>query len=231
MAARGRPPGRRRPVPAPARRRRRGGASSPPRRDHADADSTSRSSAVSSPSPFVAELTTEPPEHLARADTQRSARATGLGTRQAGRARPPAPRPISGDGGGGPGAGRPGPRVDHHRARTRGGGGRAGGAVRRFRIGSKVETAGSQRGKLSAPPRRGQPRRARSCSICCGRSAIGPATASRRTPCSTTRRSPASPRPARRPRRPRRVKGVGPAKLEQYGDDVLAIVATAATSP
>jgi hypothetical protein len=28
-----------------------------------------------------------------------------------------------------------------------------------------------------------------------------------------------------------RVKGVGPAKLEQYGDDVLAIVATAATSP
>lgn len=99
------------------------------------------------------------------------------------------------------------------------------GSVRRFRLGSKVETAGKQRGKLGARPgdvaeasalvfdrlrsfrdraRDGKP----AYTVFDDKTLVGIATA---LPVDLADLG--------------RVKGVGPAKLEQYGDDVIALVA------
>jgi len=103
------------------------------------------------------------------------------------------------------------------------------GAVRRFRLGAKVETTGKQRGKLGARPgdvtdasaivfdrlrsyrdrvRDGKP----AYTVFDDKTLAAIATA---LPSELAELA--------------RVKGVGPAKLEQYGDDVLAVVAD--TSP
>jgi len=103
-------------------------------------------------------------------------------------------------------------------------------ATRRFRIGTKVETAGRQRGKLAARPgevaeasalvfdllrsfrdrvRDGKP----AYTVFDDKTLAGIATALPADQAALAR-----------------VKGVGPAKLDQYGDDVLDVVASARSS-
>lgn len=101
-------------------------------------------------------------------------------------------------------------------------------AVRRFRIGSKVETAGRQRGKLAA--RSGDVTETSAVAFDLLRSFRDRARAGK--PAYTvfddkTLAGIATALPTDLAELAR-VKGVGPAKLEQYGDDVLAVVATAA---
>ena len=175
------------------------------------------------PSPFVAELTTEPPEHLPE----------------------PAPRPAVRS------ASKPKREAPDHPLLDRtlvmavpgmvlvdqghewvvtdlepeAAVAERDGAVRRFRLGSKVETSGKQRGKLGArsgdvteagalvfdrlrsfrdQARAGKP----AYTVFDDKTLVGIATA---LPSDLAALG--------------RVKGVGPAKLEQYGDDVIALVA------
>ncbi|MEJ7799559.1 MAG: HRDC domain-containing protein, partial [Ilumatobacter sp.] len=102
-----------------------------------------------------------------------------------------------------------------------------GDATRRFRIGSKVETAGRQRGKLGARP--GEVDEASALVFDLLRSFRDRARDGK--PAYTvfddkTLAGIASAMPSDLADLAR-VKGVGPAKLEQYGDDVLDLVASA----
>ena len=106
----------------------------------------------------------------------------------------------------------------------------AGGAERVFRYGRKVGHGRQAARRAHAAP---SERRRPAAPAVVRRSALAAATrfatASPPTPCSPTPRSRRS-RSHSRPRSPSlaRVKGVGPAKLEQYGDAVLDVVNTAA---
>ena len=197
MAARDRPPRRRRSVPAPAGRRRRGGAAPAARRDHAGP-----------PSRHDRHQSAPEPVHR-RADhrTARRARrgAAGAWTRRAGtapqgrgRGRPSAARSVDGDRRSGPGARRSGQRMGRLRVRRRG-------RRRRPRLGDEAFP-----GRLAGRHRRSSARRAAGCrparsrpsrrgrTTSCGASGKAPARASRRTSCSTTRRSLRSPMRFRR---------------------------------
>lgn len=176
------------------------------------------------PSPFVAEFTTEPPEHPPEPAPRPAVRASSGGTKPDAADHPLLDRSLV--------MAVPGlVLVDQGQewlvaelepesavaVRE--------GATRRFRLGSKVETAGKQRGKLGARPgdvgeasavvfdrlrsfrdraRDGKP----AYTVFDDKTLAGIASA---LPSDLAGLG--------------RVKGVGPAKLEQYGDDVLAIVA------
>jgi DNA helicase-2/ATP-dependent DNA helicase PcrA len=176
------------------------------------------------PSPFVAELTTEPPEHLPEPAPRPKVRAASGGDKREAPDHPLLDRSVV--------MAVPGlVLVDQGQewvvtelepesaVATRDG------AVRRFRLGSKVETSGKQRGKLGARPggvdeasaivfdrlrtfrdraRDGKP----AYTVFDDKTLVGIATA---LPSDLADLG--------------RVKGVGPAKLEQYGDDVIALVA------
>jgi DNA helicase-2/ATP-dependent DNA helicase PcrA len=181
------------------------------------------------PSPFVAELTTEPPEHLPEPPPRAAARVSASSSSSS-RDAPDHPLLDRSLVMAVPGL----VLVDQGQEWTvtelepEAAVAERDGAVRRFRIGSKVETAGRQRGKLGARPggvqeasvvvfdllrsfrdraREGKP----AYTVFDDKTLAGIATA---LPADLADLA--------------RVKGVGPAKLEQYGDDVLEIVANAA---
>lgn len=175
------------------------------------------------PSPFVAELTTEPPEHPTEPPPRPPIRSTSKPKREA-PDHPLLDRTLV--------MAVPGmvlvdqghewvvTELEPEAAVAE-----RDGAIRRFRIGSKVETVGKQRGKLGARSgdvseaaalvfdrlrsfrdraRAGKP----AYTVFDDKTLVGIATA---LPSDLAALG--------------RVKGVGPAKLEQYGDDVVALVA------
>ncbi len=180
------------------------------------------------PSPFVVELTTEPPEHAPEAPGPAPVRAPS---------KPVKSKRDSSDH----------PLLDRDRViavpglvlvdqgqewvitelEPEAAVAERGDAVRRFRIGSKVETVGKQRGKLGARPGEIDEASARLFDLL--RSFRDRARNGK--PAYTvfddkTLAAIASTLPADLAELAR-VKGVGPAKLEQYGDDVLDLTASA----
>ena len=179
------------------------------------------------PSPFVAELTNEPPAHRPSERPSLSP-VTRPAAKQAAARRTSAARPQSCDGGRGSGARRPGSGVDDHRPRTcrRSSPTRAG-AIRHFALGEKVETADAERGALR--PRSGDVDEASvrlfdllrafrdrvrndrpAYTVFDDKTLAAIATA---LPDDLTQLA--------------IVRGVGAVKLEQYGDDILELTAAA----
>ncbi len=181
------------------------------------------------PSPFVAEFTTEPPEHLPEPSPRRPSRAAVAGSKRDAPDHPLLDRTTV--------MAVPGlVLVDQGRdwviteLEPEAAVAVQGGAVRRFPIGTKVATAGRQRGRLGARSgdvdeasarlfdllrafrdraRDGKP----AFTVFDDKTLVAIASALPDDLAALAR-----------------VKGVGPAKLEQYGDDVLALVATARTA-
>jgi superfamily II DNA helicase RecQ len=180
------------------------------------------------PSPFIVELTVEPPEHPAEALRRAPVRATATGPAKRGTA-PEHPLLDRTQVMAVPGL----VLVDQGQEwvvaelEPEAAVARCADAVRRFRIGAKVETAGKQRGKLAV--RSGDVAEASARAFDLLRSFRDRARDGK--PAYTvfddkTLAAIASALPADLAGLAR-VKGVGPAKLEQYGDDVLSIIAAA----
>jgi DNA helicase-2/ATP-dependent DNA helicase PcrA len=183
------------------------------------------------PSPFVAELTTEPPEHLPEPPPTPRAANAAVSTRQ---------RSGTADH----------PLLDRGRVMAVVGlvlvdqghewmitalepeaaVAERNGAVRRFGIGAKVETLGRQRGRLQPRPGDVEPASARLFdSLRSFRDRVRDGKPAYTVFDDKTLAAIATALPGDLDQLAR-VKGVGPSKLEQYGDDVLAIVVDATDS-